>query len=134
MANAFVGLAENLSRLLSRHRLASFLITAASLLLMADAVRRVLSDDAQFNVLTWIALALIVYAVFALWYVQRRAPQDVRFAMVWGIALIPATVGIAAALTGSPTTMMWLGVLLAIGLVGWIAIRPRNWPRAEPGA
>jgi len=30
----------------------------------------------------------------------------------------------AAVLTGSPTIVMWLGVLLTIGLVGWIAIRP----------
>jgi hypothetical protein len=90
---------------------------------MADAIRRVLSDDARVNVLTWIALALMSYAVIALIFVLRRFPQDVRFLMAWGTAVIPATSGMAAALTGSPTIMMWLGVLLSIGLVGWIAIR-----------
>jgi hypothetical protein len=115
---------ESLSKLMSRHQLASFVITAATLLLMADATRRVISDDAQFNLLTWIALALMAYPVFALWYVQRRAPQDIRFVMAWTVALIPATAGISATVTGSPAIMMWIGVLLAIGLVGWVAVRP----------
>jgi hypothetical protein len=118
------GLAEGLSNLISRHRLSSFLATVAFLLLMADAIRRVLSDDAQVNVLTWTALALMAYAVCALIFVLHRAPQNVRFFMAWGMAVIPATSCMAAALTGSPTIMMWLGVLLSIGLVGWIAIRP----------
>lgn len=81
----FCGSCRESLRLLSRHRPASLLITVASLLLMADAVRRVLSDDAYFNVLTWIALALMAYALFALWYVQRRALEDVRLVMAWGI-------------------------------------------------
>jgi hypothetical protein len=123
MTSGLLGLAESLSKLMSRRRLASFLITAASLLLMADAIRRVLSDDAHINLLTWTALALMAYALIALIFVLRRAPQDVRFSMAWTIALIPATAGMAATLTGSPDIMMWLGVLLAIGLVGWIAVR-----------
>jgi hypothetical protein len=59
MTGGLLGLYESLSKLMSRHRLASFVITAATLLLMADATRRVISDDAQFNLLTWIALALM---------------------------------------------------------------------------
>jgi uncharacterized membrane protein YgdD (TMEM256/DUF423 family) len=37
--------------------------------------------------------------------------------MAWGAAHTPALLGIAAALRGSPTIVMWLGVLLTIGLV-----------------
>jgi hypothetical protein len=123
MAGGPPGLAERLSNLISRHRLSSFLVTVASLLLMADAIRRVLPDDAQVSLLTWTALALMAYAVIALIFVVRRFPQEIRVFVAWGTAVIPAITGMSATLTGSPTIMMWLGVLLSVGLVGWIAIR-----------
>lgn len=126
MASAFHALAVRLSRLLSRNRLPAFLITAVSLVLVADAIRRVLSDsgDAQVDALTWAALALMAYAVVAVLFLQRRAPENVRLVVAWFIGLSPALYGITATMVGSPLVVMWIGVVLAIGLVGWVALRP----------
>ena len=124
MVGASQGLAEKLSRFLSRHRLPSFLITAASLVLVADAIRRVLSDaDGQVDALTWAALALMAYAVVAVLFLQRRAPDNVRLVTAWFIGLSPALYGMTATVVGSPLIVMWIGVVLAIGLVGWVALQ-----------
>lgn len=121
-----MALTERLSRLLSRHRIPAFLITAVSLLLVADAIRRVLSDsgDDRVDALTWAALALMAYAVVAVLFLQRRAPGNVRLVVAWFIGLSPALYGMTAAIVGSPIVVMWIGVVLAIGLVGWVALRP----------
>ena len=125
MAGAFQTLAERLSRFLSLHRLPSFLITAVSLVLVADAFRRVLSDsDAQADALTWAALALMAYAVVAVLFLRRRAPDNVRLVVAWFIGLSPALYGMTATIVGSPLVVMWIGVGLAIGLVGLVALRP----------
>ena len=125
MTGAFQGLAERLSRFLSRHRLPAFLFTAVSLVLVADAIRRVLSDgDSQVGALTWAALALMAYAVVAVPFLQRRAPDNVRLVVAWFIGLSPALYGMTATIVGSPPVLMWIGVVLAIGLVGWVALRP----------
>ena len=125
MAGAFVVMTERLSRLLDRHRLPAFLITSVSLVLLADAIRRVLSDaDAQVDALTWAALALMVYAVVAVLFLQERAPDNVRLVVAWFIGLSPALYGMTAAAVGSPLVVMWIGVVVAIGLVGWVARRP----------
>jgi len=124
MAGAFQGLAERLSRFLSRHRLPSFLFTAVALVLVADAVRRALSDsDAGADALTWAALALMAYAVVAVLFLQRRAPDNVRLVTAWFIGLSPALYGMTATIVGSPLVVMWIGVVVAIGLVGWVALR-----------
>jgi hypothetical protein len=61
----------------SRHRLPAFLITSVSLVLLADAIRRVLSDaDAQLDALTWAALALMVYASVRRPVPAGRAPEQ----------------------------------------------------------
>lgn len=125
MAGAFQGLAERLSRFLSRHRLPSFLFTAVALLLVGDAIRRAQPDsDAEVGALTWAALALMAYAVVAVPFLQRRAPDNVRLVVAWFIGLSPALYGVTAAVVGSPLVVMWIGVVLAIGLVGWVALRP----------
>jgi hypothetical protein len=124
VVGASQGLAEKLSRFLSRHRLPSFLITAVSLVLVADAIRRVLSDaDGQVDALTWAALALMAYAVVAVLFLQRRAPDNVRLVTAWFIGLSPALYGMTATVVGSPLIVMWIGVVLAIGLVGWVALQ-----------
>src|SRR5262245_3319761 len=78
MAGAFMGLAEGLSRLLSRHRVAAFAITAGSLVLVGDAIREELSGTAEVGALTWAAVALMVYAVVAVLFLERRAPENGR--------------------------------------------------------
>src|SRR5262245_2617371 len=123
MAGAFMGLAESLSRLLSRRRVAAFAITAGSLVLVADAIRKELSGDAEVGALTWAAVALMAYAVVAVVFLQRRAPENIRLVVAWFIGLSPALYGMTAALAGSPVIVMWFGVVLAIGLVGWVALR-----------
>jgi hypothetical protein len=125
MAGAFQGLAERLSRFLSGHRLPSFLFTAVALVLVGDAIRRAQPDsDPEVDALTWAALALMAYAVVAVPFLQRRAPDNVRFVVAWFIGLSPALYGMTAAVVGSPLVVMWIGVVLAIGLVGWVALRP----------
>jgi hypothetical protein len=123
MRRSFLESAEQLSKLLSRHRTASFLITAAGLLLLADAVRQVLSDDGTVGVFTWVALALMAYATITTIRWQRPAPPDIPFLIAWAMGINPALFGIAAALAGSPVVVMWIGVLLAIGLIGWVSVR-----------
>jgi hypothetical protein len=125
MAGAFQGLAERVSGFLSRHRLPSFLFTAVALVLVADAIRRALSgSDAAADALTWAALGLMAYAVVAVLFLQRRAPDNVRLVVAWFIGLSPALYGMTATIVGSPLVVMWIGVALAIGLVGWVALRP----------
>lgn len=102
--------------------MASFLITAVGAILLADDVRRVLSVDSQVNLFTWVALALMACAVIATGVMLKRAAERVRLLMAWGVGVSPLMYGIVAAQTGSPVVVMWLGVLLAVGLVGWVLI------------
>jgi hypothetical protein len=125
MAGAFQGLAERLSGFLSRHRLPSFLFTAVALVLVGDAIRRAQSDTgAEVDALTWAALALMAYAVVAVPFLQRRSPDNVRLVVAWFIGLSPALYGMTATVVGSPLVVMWIGVVVAIGLVGWVALHP----------
>jgi hypothetical protein len=95
-----------------------------ALVLVADAIRRALSDsDAGADALTWAALALMAYAVVAVLFLQRRAPDNVRLITAWFIGLSPALYGMTATIVGSPLVVMWIGVVVAIGLVGWVALR-----------
>ena len=66
----------------------------------------------------------MAYAVVAVLFLQRRAPENVRLVVAWFIGLSPALYGITATMVGSPLVVMWIGVVLAIGLVGWVAFRP----------
>jgi hypothetical protein len=93
---------------------------------MADSVRRVLSDEGQVGILTWVLLALMAYAAIATVFSLRRGPESSRLIMAWGSGITPALYGMAAALAGSPTSVMWLGVLLAVALVGWVAVTTRS--------
>jgi hypothetical protein len=131
MAGALSGLAESLSNLMSRHRLATFLITAAILLFWADAIRRVLPESGEVNAVTWCAVALMATAPIAVVVWLRGAPEETRFFLAWAAAQIPALLGMAAALTGSPTIVMWLGVLFAIGLLGFVSQATRAGPNED---
>ena len=126
VAGAFHVLAVRLSRFLSRHRLPAFLVTAVSLVLVGDAIRRALSGDSEVSLLTWAAVGLMAYAAFAVLFFRDRGPENVRLAMLWFIGLSPALYGMTATVAGSPVVVMWIGVALAIGLVGWIALRPAS--------
>jgi hypothetical protein len=108
------------------HRLASFLGTAVILLLMGDSIRRTLPDDEHGGVLMWVWIGLGVYSGIATVYLVRRGPES-------GAALHclvqrdhTCLGGMAAALTGSPVFVMWVGILLSIGLVGWVAAATRT--------
>jgi hypothetical protein len=113
------------SRILE-HRLASFLGTAVILLLMGDSIRRVLPDDEHGGVLMWVCIGLGVYSGIATVYLVRRGPESGRLFIAWFSAITPALVGMAAALAGSPVFVMWVGILLSIGLVGWVAAATRT--------
>jgi hypothetical protein len=124
--------AERVSRFLAEHRVASFLITAIGAVLVADSVRRDLSEESQINFITWVALALMAYAVVPIWVVLRRTPANVRLFVAWGLALQPVLFGIVAAMNGSPVFTMWLGVLLTVGLVAWVLAEPRTHGQPTP--
>jgi hypothetical protein len=125
MAARLQAFVVGISRFLSERRLASFLITAVTLVLMADSIRRVLPDARQGGVLMWAFLAVAAYAVIATVFWVRKGPQSSRLFIAWFSGITPALCGMAAALSGSPALVMWLGVLLAIGLVGWVAAATR---------
>jgi hypothetical protein len=117
-----LGFAKTISRFLAEHRLASFIIAAVVMVLWADAVRRVLPDHSDINVFTWVALALMVYAMVALIVLPKRVMPSVRSLVAWGMAISPSVYGVAAALAGSPMIVMWIGVVLSILLSAWVAI------------
>lgn len=112
------------------HRLASFLGTVAILLLLGDSIRRVLPEEEQGGVLMWVWIGLGVYAVIGTVYWVRRGPESVRLFVAWFSAITPALVGMAVALAGSPVFVMWAGILLSIGLVGWVAVATRTGAEA----
>jgi hypothetical protein len=113
------------SKFLSEHRLASFLVTVAALALLADDVRRVLPDEGQVGVLTWVLLALMAFCPIPLVYALRRGPYPSRLLIAWEFGITPALLGITAALAGSPALVMWMGVLVSSALVGWVLATAR---------
>lgn len=130
MSGGSLRVAERVSRFLAEHRVASFLMTAIGAVLVADSVRKGLSEESQTDLITWVALALMAYAVVPIWVVLRRTPANVRLFVAWGLALQPVLFGIVAAMSGSPVFTMWLGVLVTVGLVAWVLADPRT--RAQP--
>jgi hypothetical protein len=116
MAAGLQAFVVGVSRFLSQRRLASFLITAVTLVLMAESIQRVLPDARQGGVLMWAFLAGAAYAAIATAFWVRKGPQSSRLFIAWFSGITPALCGMAAALSGSPALVMWLGVLLAIGL------------------
>jgi hypothetical protein len=113
---------ERISALLAERRLASFVITGAVILLMADAIRRVLPTESEVNVLTWIALALMAYAVIATVLLLKRVAPNVPLVVNWSLGISPSLYGFAAVLAGSPVVVMWFGSLLSLCLVAWVEI------------
>jgi hypothetical protein len=120
------GFGVRVSRLLSEHRLGSFVVTTVALLQMGVSIRLVLSKEEGGGVLIWAFLALVAYSAIATVFWVRRGPAESRFLIAWGSGITPALCGMAAALAGSPELVMWVGILLAIGLVGWVAAATRT--------
>jgi hypothetical protein len=115
-------LAKRVSRILRDRPLVSLLITAAALTLTADAVRKVVSGDGHIDVFTWVALALMGYAVIAAVILPKRVDPSVRPFLAWGVGTSPSVYGYAAVLFGSPNLVMWVGVVLSLCLVASLAI------------
>jgi hypothetical protein len=111
---------ERASRIIAEHRVACFLVTAGAIILMWDATRRVLPDETETSLFTWVLLGLMAYSIVALVYVRKRFPVDVRNVFAYGMAVSPAFYGFAAALFGSPVVVMWIGAALAIVLTGFV--------------
>lgn len=114
------------------HLLASYIVTAACILLMADAIRRVLPDDSHAGVITWVAIGLMAYAGVAMLTFLKRFPDDRRISIAWVMGASPAFYGFAAVLAGSPAAVLWLGVAWSLILVAFVAITSRRRP--ETGA
>jgi hypothetical protein len=116
-----MALAERVSKFLVDRPLASFFITAAVVTLTAASVRRVVPAESHVGLLTWAALALMAYAVIATAMLPKRVGPVVRPFVAWVVGISPSIYGYAAALAGSPTIVMWFGVVLSLCLVTWIA-------------
>lgn len=86
---------------------------------------RMMPDETRTSVVTWVALGLMAYAIVASVYVQRRFPPDKRNVVAWGLAVSPAVYGYAVALFGSPVVVMWIGVVLAVVLTGFVVLVAR---------
>jgi hypothetical protein len=73
------------------------------------------------GVLVWAFVAIAAYSPIATVFSMRRGPLETRFFIAWFAGITPVLCGMAAALAGSPALVMWVCILLAIGLVGWVA-------------
>lgn len=124
------------SRLLSEHRLASFAVTAVILLLTADSIRRVLSDEDEWGgVLMWALLAVAAYSAIATVFWLRRGPPESRLFIAWFSGITPA----CAAWPPSPGTCPRdVGRCLARGCDCWLGRRghqnrlPLTGPNTAP--
>lgn len=125
------GSTERFHRLLAEHRLASFLITAGLLLTTADAARRTAPEETHVGILTWVLLGLMVLsAMYSLaltrWHGLTRGRLSparmslVRLGLAWTAGLTVFIYGFVAVMTGSPLVVLWVGVLLALLLTGWV--------------
>jgi hypothetical protein len=121
MAAGLQAFGVRFSRLLSEHRLASFAVTTVALLQMGVSIRLVLPKEEGAGVLMWAFVALAAYSVFATVFLVRRGPPETRLFIAWFSGITPALYGMAAALAGPPALLMWIGILLSIALVGWVA-------------
>ena len=121
-ATGIQALVVRVSRLLSEHRLGSFVVTTVALLQLGGSIRLVLREEEGGGGLVWAFLALAAYSAIATVFWVRRGPPESRLFIAWFSGITPALCGMAAALYGSPALVMWVGILLAIGLVGWVAM------------
>jgi hypothetical protein len=121
MAAGLQAFGVRVSKLLSEHRLGSVVVTTVALLQMGVSIRRVLPEEEGGGVLMWVFVALAAYSAIATVFWVRRGPPETRLFIAWFSGITPALSGMAAALAGSPALVMWVGILLAIGLVGWVA-------------
>jgi hypothetical protein len=119
---------DRISTFLAERRLLSFAISAAAIVLMADAIREVMPDEGEVKLFTWIALGLMAYAAIGTAVLPKRVAPNVRLMVAWAMAISPAMYGFAAALTDSPVVVMWFGVVLSLCLVAWIAIAKAPGP------
>jgi hypothetical protein len=77
-------------------------------------------------VLMWAFLAVAVYSAIATVSWLRRGPPESRLFIAWFGGITPALCGMAAVFAGAPALLMWVGVLLSVGLVGWVAAATRT--------
>jgi hypothetical protein len=126
MAAGLQAFGVRVSRLLSEHRSGSFVVTTVALLQVGASIRLVLPKEEGGGVLIWAFLALAAYSPIATVFSVRRGPPETRLFIAWFSGITPALCGMAAALAGAPELVMWVGVLLSIGLVGWVAAATRT--------
>jgi hypothetical protein len=123
-ASGLVRTVDRVSGAISRHPVWSFLVTVASILMLADSARQIMPEEREVNAFTWISLSLIGYAIpSAIWLARKGSPLPVLFK--WTTCASPVIYGFAAALMGSPAWVLWLSVTVSIGLVAFVALAGR---------
>ena len=74
----------------------------------------------------WAFLAVAVYSPIATVFWVGGGPPESRLFIAWFGGITPALCGMAAVYAGAPAVLMWVGVLLSVGLVGWVAAATRT--------
>jgi hypothetical protein len=110
-------LSARASETIADHRIAAFVITSATLVLAADAVRRVLPEETSPGVGTWVLLGLMAPTVIVAVALRERVQPERRALFTFTLGIAPALYGFAGTLTGSPPLLMWAGVVVSVSLV-----------------
>ena len=112
---------EWVSELVGAHRLKTFVVGSALIVFLAGGAVWAVTYDGGLNVATWVALALMAYAVIATTVLlPRTVPRQTRSAVALGMAFSPVCFGIAVSLYGAPLALIWVGAAASVGLLGFL--------------
>ena len=118
---------ERISMIVAEHRRGSFIITAVAMILIAVDVQMVAPGDAHVGVFTWIAVAGMIYAGIAVVMIvrlPRLGDLNRLIGVPWMIGISPVIFGCTAAMAGSPVLLLWIGTVVSLSLVAFIALLP----------
>jgi hypothetical protein len=107
--------AERVARFVRSRPFLSVLITMLVLLIVADAIRKVLPTGVAFpSLVTWLVLPVMAYGLAMPIAFRRGVGSTPWLLMIWAAALTPFFFATAIVLTGGEPALMWisLGVTL----------------------
>lgn len=64
----------------------------------------------------------MVLAVIGAVVLPRLVAPSIRLFVAWTVGVSPFLYGFAAVMAGSPVALIWVGVLVSLCLLGWIAL------------
>ena len=115
--------AQRLSELIARKPVVALLTTVVVLLLIAGSgPPAVAGDDLRVGPVTWVAIVLMAWGAIATIVAPRFVMPAGRLAVIWALALTPFSFGFAALMFGSPLLVMWIGLVVSVVLLIWVAL------------